>query len=75
MRRQPFLKEYLNPFLRSVGLQPWGSRTPLYNDWFLRKVLRLPREERNSSRPWRFHRITSRSTFEGQLKKLLGLKE
>lgn len=71
VRRQPFLKEYLNPFLESVGLQKWSSRSPLYSDWFIKKVLRLPASERINTQAWRFHRFTSKSAFKEQLQKLL----
>lgn len=71
IRRQPFLKEHINPFLESVGLRRWTSRSALYTDWFLRKVLRLPAAERNSTQPWKFHRLTSKLAFKEQLEKLI----
>ncbi len=35
MKRRTLLDDYINPFLRSIGMEPWNMRTPLYHNWFL----------------------------------------
>ena len=75
IRRLRFLDEHLNPFLESVGLATWTTRTPLYANWFQREVLRLSAAEVGHSRPLQLHRRTSVQAYAERLRRLLATVE
>lgn len=71
IQRRAFLDQHVNVFLRSVGLPTWTTHSPLYQDWFLPKVVTMTVDEENNCRPWKFIRRTSKAAYRKRLVRLL----
>lgn len=71
MRRSVFLKQELNPFLRSLGFATWQVDSPLFTEWFMRNLNGLTASELRRTRDFRLLRRTSRAGYRDMLQSLL----
>lgn len=69
--RIDFLNQYINPFLESVGLPKWTSKSKLYKDYFLRELNNLSTDDLRKARPWRLCKIITKEQYVKQLEELL----
>jgi hypothetical protein len=67
--RKVLLNEHINPFLASVGLDTWYTRSPLYK-WFVSEVLRVSAAQVQKGSAWKLCRVPNTSMLAQRLRAL-----
>jgi hypothetical protein len=72
--RKVLLNEHINPFLSSISLDTWHTRSPLYK-WFVSEVLRVSAAQVQRGSAWKLCRVPNTLALAEQLRPLAEVAE